>query len=131
MTRPTSLRRSTATAMLAMQVLASGCHSWQTQSGSAETVLTASPREQVRIATVSEPKMREMKNPRVSGDTLYGTMADTTKVEGVPLSDVTAIQVQKGSAGKTVALVLGATAIVVGVGALAASAACNATYGSC
>jgi hypothetical protein len=53
----------------------------------------------------------------VAGDTLYGTMADTTKVEGVPLSDVTAIQVQKGSAGKTGVLVGG----LVLVGLVAAS----------
>ena len=141
-------RRTVAALLLAGYVpTATGCTSWQTQTGSAQAVLTAQPglartdttivyrangeryvsvssdaslsRQSIRIATTSQPMMTELTGPRVTNDSLYGSMDGGKDVTGVPLSEVTAVQVRKGSAGKTVALVGGVVVVGLVVSALA------------
>jgi hypothetical protein len=117
-------------------LLTTGCTSWQTQVGSAQSVLAAHPELQqvdtsyvseplapprttvsaatIRIATSSHPRMRGVTAPRVAGDSLFG-IVEGSEVEAVTsLGDITAVQMRKGSAGKTTALVAGLT-IVIGL----------------
>jgi hypothetical protein len=120
MLRFTIVRRATASLLLASHVLgATGCHTWQTQTGSAESVLASQPVDQrIRVATTSRPEMTLVTGPRVASDTLYGLMDSSTVVTGIALDELTAVQVQKGSLGKTVLLVTGlvvATGVVAGI----------------
>lgn len=144
----TTLRPAIAWVLLGGQLLAtSGCHSWQTQTGSAESILAARPEvshadatdaavqeayvnpQSIRISTKSQPKMTEVTGPRVANDSLYGMANDSKQATSVSLADVTAVQFQKGSAGKTVALVAGLTVAAVmttgAIGVIAWAAECT------
>jgi len=131
-------RPAIAWVILGVQVLAvSGCHSWQTQTGSAQAVLAAQPgltpdstaysrsgasatAKGIRIATTDHPGMRTLNSPYMARDSLFWLMKDSRDEVGVPLNSVTTVQVRKPSPGKTVGLVVGLTAAVaVTVGVIA------------
>lgn len=137
-------RRATAILLTGTHLLLiTGCTSWQTQAGTVETVLATHPELQrvdtsyvsqplavatttvsassVRIATTSQPEMRTVIAPRVSGDSLFGIMEGSEVEAATPLGEITAVQLRKGSTGKTVALVAGLTIVVgLGVGSMVA-----------
>jgi hypothetical protein len=142
MRRSSSVRRVAAALLLSGYVgEITGCTSWKTQQQGAEAVLAAHPELQradttwvaqpgappvpsvsahsIRIATTSHPGMLQVTAPRVSGDTPFGT-DDARKELGIPLSEVKAVQVRGTSAGKTAALVLGLTVVVVPLAGLVA-----------
>ena len=147
--------RSRATAILVLGshlLLTTGCSSWQTQVGSAQSVLAAHPELQkvdtahvsqplaesrttvsaatIRIATSTRPQMREITAPRVTGDSLFG-MVDGSRLEAATsLDEITAVQMRKGSAGKTTALVAGLT-IVIGLTAASMIALSQMCTGFC
>ena len=142
MTRPAAHRAIASLLIVSQLIVATGCTSWKTQSGNAQAVLAAQPdlaqadttvvigvngtREEavragsIRIATRSNPKMTEVTTPRVAGDSLYGVMPGSKDVTGVALASVTKVQVRKGSAGKTAALVVGVLAVGVLAGGMVA-----------
>ena len=117
-------------------LLTTGCTSWQTQVGSAQSVLAAHPELQevdtahvsqplagsrttvsaatIRIATSTQPQMREITAPRVAGDSLFGIVDGSHVEAATPLDEITAVQMRKGSAGKTTALAASLT-IVIGL----------------
>lgn len=128
----TFTRRATTSVLLASHVLgATGCTSWQTQSGSAASVLAAQPvpapapagpligvpgnessqssatpaPQAIRITTATTKL--QLDAPRISGDSLYGTPGRGQPEIAVPLSDVTSVQVRATSAGKTAGLGIG------------------------
>ena len=114
----TASRPAIAWVLLGGQILiASGCHTWQTQTGSAESILAAKP-QNIRIATKSQPTMTEVTGPRVTNDSLYGMVAGSEQPVGVSLADVTAVQIQHASTGRTVGLVAGITVAAVIAAAL-------------
>lgn len=119
-----------ATVLVGYSLGATGCHSWSTQSGSAESVLAAQPRERVRITTRADSQMTEVQGPRVVNDTLFGVIAGSQDTTAFALDQVTAVQVQKGSPGKTVGLVAGVTLGALVVTGLVAAATCEPSFGS-
>jgi hypothetical protein len=86
------------------------------------TGLQASPKpvKEARV-TLRTGERFELMSPRVDGDSLRGVPAGGP-ARSVALADVATVEVRKGSTGKTLALVLGVTA-VVGLVALVIAAA--------
>jgi hypothetical protein len=138
MKRSTICRRATAILVASAHLLlTTGCTSWQTQAGTVETVLATHPQlelvdtshvsqplaaatttvsaSSIRIATTSYPQMRTVTAPHIAGDSLFGMMEGSDVQAATPLDEITAVQIQKGSTGKTVALVTGLT-IIIGLG---------------
>jgi hypothetical protein len=120
-------RRTVATLLLASHTVSTtGCTSWQLQSDSVTAVVAARPelqqtdtsytmgasgrremhesRRSIRIATTSQPKLTEVGTPHVANDSLFGVRNQGSTETGTPLGDVTAVQVRKVSAGRTVGL---------------------------
>jgi hypothetical protein len=65
--------------------------------------------------------MRTVTAPHVVGDSLLGIMDGSDVEAATPLDEITAVQMRKGSSGKTVALVAGLTiAIGLTVGSMVA-----------
>jgi hypothetical protein len=135
MKRPVIGQHAAATVVLGgCLLLTAGCTSWQTQIGTAQTVLATHPELQhvdttyvsqpladsrsdvsaaaIRIATVSQPRMRTVTAPRIAGDSLFGIVDGSGVETATALDEITAVQMRKGSAGKTIALVMGLTIII-------------------
>ncbi len=111
-------RHATASLLLVTQVLgATGCTSWQTQSGDAAAVLAAHPvaapapagpalgmpgneaiqeqPNQVQSIRITTATTRiKLDAPRISGDSLYGSPGRGQPEIGLPLSEVTSVQVR-------------------------------------
>ena len=124
---PVPHRTAAALLLAACVPAATGCSSWQTQSGRAQAVLAAQPGlgpdttahhdasvtpHDIRIATTDHPGMRTLSSPYVARDSLFGLMNQREERIGVPLDGVTAVQLRKADPGKTVGLVVGLTAAV-------------------
>jgi hypothetical protein len=153
MSGPIMPSRAAAILVLGSHILlTTGCTSWQTQTGSAQSVLAAHPELErvdtahvseplaqsrttvsaatIRIATSAQPQMREVTAPRIAGDSLFGIMDGSHLEAATPLDDITAVQMREGSAGKTTALVAGLT-IVIGLTAASMIALSQMCTGFC
>jgi hypothetical protein len=152
--------RAVASLLLASQVLAStACTTWKTRQGDVGTIITPPPRPApdpsaqpgdgaglaatqpvsaappdtvrfIRVTTVSGTTM-DLYDPRVANDSLYARMNKKGPESAFALADIRSVKTQGFDALGTVAGVLVGTAIVVGLMALVAHAACNATFGDC
>ena len=152
MVGPTIRPSAAAILLVSHLLLATGCTSWQTQVGSAQSVLAAHPELQhidtayvsqplapprttvsaatIRIATSTQPQMRGVTAPRVAGDSLFGIVDGSDVEAATPLDEITAVQMRKGSAGKTTALVVTLT-VVVGLTAASMIALSQMCIGPC
>ena len=142
----TSRRETTAALLLAAYVpAATGCTSWQAQTGSVEAVFAAAPKsttqavappmpgsvaspasvvpsfESVRVST-RKTGQRELSAPRIANDTLYGRPSSDAPEIAIPVAEITFIEVRKVSADKTLGLIFGiagSVALIAGTVALA------------
>ena len=110
------LRRSIACALLLCYLAA--CTSWHVHEGVSplQFITTEHPRF-VRLTRTNGSHI-EIDDPKISaGDTLTGI--HNTVLSRVAVSDVTQVATPRVSAGKTIGIVLGLSAVVVGVAAIA------------
>ncbi len=125
------MERLAFTAWLAAS--ATGCTSWQTVNVSPEQLIAEQHPKQLRVTSQDGSRM-EIQGPSTSGDTLLGTIrttvtgrhptgqgqytTSTRTVAGeqaqILFSDVTRIETRHVSEGKTIGLVVGILAVVVG-----------------
>jgi len=146
MPRP-ALRRAAASLYLASHLLAvTGCSTWQpaevnvsallapspaapqTQPGSGSagmpgvgSVSTATGTGEVHVSRIrvstADRGLIELRNPRVSNDTLYGQAAKNAPETAVPVAGIRYVEVWKTSTGRTVLMVCSVVcslAVVVG-----------------
>jgi len=110
------LRRSIACALLLCYLAA--CTSWHVQEGVSplQFITTEHPRL-VRLTRTNGSHV-QIDNPQIAaGDTLTG--AHNTVLSRVAVSDVTQVATPKFSAGKTVGIFVGLSAVVVGIAVVA------------
>lgn len=139
MSRFAPMHRPLAVLLLASYVPATtGCTSWRNQQGDVATVLAAQPRavpsqagelngvpgvtvgqpdhaappQSIRISTAATANL-ELHSPRIINDSLFGSPGHGQPEIGIPLSNVTSIQVRETSSGKSVALGVGLAAGVL------------------
>ena len=103
-------------------VLLSGClaacSSWHIENTSPEQLVGEDSTRRVRI-TRQDGERLTIDQPRLRGDTLYGTpsrvrSSPANQPVAIPLADVREIAVPQRDAGKTIGLILGITAFVGG-----------------
>jgi hypothetical protein len=111
-----SRRRSfQLTNAVTLVTFALACTSWKTQQVAPEQVLTQKRPDHVRVIQPGGVEL-ELWAPRISSDSLVGRRVrkDSTSVAGIPLSDVTRLQVRELTTAGTLGVVVG----TVGVSAL-------------
>ena len=112
----TVLRRSNACALLLCYLAA--CTSWHVHEGVSplQFITTEHPRF-VRLTRTNGSHI-EIDDPKIAaGDTLTGI--HNTVLSRVAVSDVTQVATPRVSAGKTIGLFVGLSAVVVGIAAIA------------
>ena len=97
----------------------SACTSWQVQTIAPEAVVTTQHPKTGRVQRLDGSRVG-VNRPTISSDSLVGAAVDNsflgTKgsgLTGIPLADIHQIDVKRGSAGKTVGLILGIAAVAV------------------
>jgi hypothetical protein len=100
--------------------LVRGCHSWHVVTVKPEQLIEVQHPKVVRVDLVAGRRI-DVVMPAIRDDTLYGRVA--AKTVAIPLHEVRAISVKRGSFGKSVALGFGilAGALVGFVALLAAT----------
>jgi hypothetical protein len=96
------LSLSVACGLLSSSVIA--CTRWQRQEISPERVVSEMKPSRI-LVTRSDSARVELVQPRVSGDSLIGSVPG--RAVSMPLSAVATVSVRKGNPGATIALVLG------------------------
>ena len=96
----------------------SACHSWRVQAIAPKQFVIRDSTQRIRVLRLNGAQVT-MKRAHVQGDTLYGrpTRIDKSASDtlvAIPLTDVRAIELRQGDAGKTTGLVLGILALVAG-----------------
>lgn len=98
----TPVRRTVIVGQLCATLL-SACHSWHVASVTPEQLISADHPKVVRVHVAGGPLNVVM--PEVRDETLYGRVA--AKTVAIPLREIQAISVKRGSLGKTVLLGFG------------------------
>ena len=144
---PTLRRAVTALFVTIHLLTVTGCSTWQPAEGNVAALLAPAPADaqpqagggmpgmpgvgavgastaasgeahasRIRVSTVGRGVI-ELRNPRVSNDTLYGQAAKNAPETAVPLADIRYVEVWKTSTGRTVLMVCSVVcsfAVVVG-----------------
>jgi hypothetical protein len=99
--------------MLLLLLQSTGCTTWRTRPGaSAAAIIETRHPARARLDLVSGSRT-ELRAPVVEGDTILGlARGDTARVAA---ADVTAVAVRRFSPARTLLLVAGSTAALVGV----------------
>jgi len=105
-----SLRRTVA--LVLIPLVATGCHSWRTAAVAPRAVIESEHPYVVRVTTQDSAR-QVLRGPRIVADTLRGARGNDSVA--VALRDVTRMDVERFSAGKTAALVVVLGLIVYGV----------------
>ncbi len=104
-------RRSVISCLLAVCNVPA-CTSWQVGTPTPAQFVEREHPERL-LVTRTDSSTVTLDSPTVRGDTLVGLLAgaDSARIVGIPLSDVTSVASREGSTGKTILLTAG---IVVG-----------------
>jgi len=101
------------TLALALAAIAStGCHSWRPVSAAPHDVIDQERPAHVR-ATLDDGRVLTLAQPTVVADTLFGNTG--AGLERVPTAHVRALEVERGSVPKTLALIVTHVSVVLSV----------------
>ena len=119
------LCRPSARTVLILYLSLSGCTSWRPDTVTPQAVVQGQPRSlRVTYTDSSTITTIVVNNPQLKGDTIVGRGADKAAVR-VPLVSVLRTETRHADAGTTLLVVLGVTAVLAAVAAIAFVISCN------
>jgi hypothetical protein len=120
-------RRFTWSALLAGTLL-TGCTQWQVQDISPQQLITTEQPHRIRITRPDSSKVI-LSDPRIVGDTLYGTATDSRAApapqQGIPLGDIAHVSIRRGDPLATGVLIAVPAAALIGAALIIRSEIAN------